>query len=69
MQHKQNFVQGTTTNEPISLFSLWMDTLVRQQSTSKLLMIRPYNKKLFESTTTLARTVSPWGTESGVLNR
>ena len=29
------FVQGTTMNKQISLFSLWKDTLMRQQSNLK----------------------------------
>ena len=36
---KQNFVQGTTTNEQISFF-LWMDELTRQQSNLELLMTK-----------------------------
>ena len=33
----RNFIQGTTTNEQISLFLLWMATLMRQQSNLQLL--------------------------------
>ena len=55
-------------NEQISLFLLWMDTLVRQQSNLKLLPTENL-LMLFESTTKLARTGSAWGIESGVHNR
>ena len=60
----QNFIQGTTMNEQISLFMLWMDAIMRQQSNLKLLIDKNL-LKLFESTTKLARTGSAWGTESG----
>ena len=32
LSYQQNFIQGTTMNEQISLFLIWMDTLMRQQS-------------------------------------
>ena len=63
-----DFVQGTTINEQISLFSLWMDAIMRQQSNSKSLLTENL-KLLNESITKLARTGFAWGTESGVLNR
>ena len=44
-----------------------MDTLARQQSNIKLLLTENL-RMLFESTTKQARTGSPWGPESGVLN-
>ena len=55
-------------NEQISLFLLWMDTLMRQQSNLELLSTENL-QMLFESTTKQARTGSAWGTESGALNR
>ena len=42
-------------NEQISLFLIWMDTLMRQQSNLKLLLTENL-LNLFESTTKLART-------------
>ena len=36
------FVQGTTMSKQISLFSLWNDTLTRQQSNLKSLMTKTY---------------------------
>ena len=51
-------------NEQISLFLLWMDTLMKQQSNSTENL-----QLLFDSTTKMARTGSAQGTESGVLNR
>ena len=55
-------------NKQISLFSLWMDAIMRHQSDSKLLLTENL-QLLNESTTKLARTGSAWGTESGALNR
>ena len=55
-------------NKQISLFSLWMDAIMRQQSNLKLLLTENL-QLLNESTTKLARTGSAWGTESGALNR
>ena len=55
-------------NEQISLFLLWMDTLMRLQSDLKLLPTENL-LNLFESTAKQDRTGSALGTESGVLNR
>ena len=55
-------------NKQTSLFSLWMDAIMRQQSISELLPTENL-QLLNESTTKLARTGSVWGTESGALNR
>ena len=55
-------------NKQVSLFLLWMDTLMRQQSNLKLLLTENL-LMLFESTTKQARTGSAQGIESEVLNR
>ena len=64
----QNVVQGTTTNKQISLFLLWMDELMKQQSNFKIADDKN-SLILFESTTRLARTGSAGGTETGVLQQ
>ena len=55
-------------NDPISLLSLWMHKLTRQQSNLKLLLTEKLTNG-FDSTTKLARVCTAWGTGPEALNR
>ena len=54
-------------NDTITLLSLWMHKLTRQQSNLKLLPTEKLTSG-FDTTTKLARTDTAWGTGSEVLN-
>ena len=63
-----DFVEDTSTNDPILLLLLWMYKFIIQQSNLKLLPTENL-QNAFDSTTEQARSDTAWGTGSGVLNR